>query len=38
MLGVQWHPEALQHLGPHAAIYRELVRAAGRSEGARQSA
>jgi putative glutamine amidotransferase len=26
-LGVQWHPEALQHLGPHAAIYRELVRA-----------
>ncbi len=28
MLGVQWHPEALQHEAPHAAIYRGLVRAA----------
>lgn len=29
-LGVQWHPEALQHLPPHAAIYRELVQASAR--------
>ncbi len=34
MLGVQWQPEALQHVAAHAAIYRGLVRAAS-GEGAR---
>ncbi len=36
MLGVQWHPEALQHVPAHAAIYRGLVRAAA-GEGLRDS-
>jgi putative glutamine amidotransferase len=37
MLGVQWHPEALQHDPPHAAIYAGLVRAAsGERQGARR--